>query len=225
MYGIVYLALNKANNKAYVGQTIQSLAKRRAGHYVRAKKNKRNSYFYNALRKYKRSDWKWSIIVRCDSQEELDKEEIAHIQKYDDDGLGYNMTLGGGRSIGYEHTEEVRRNMSASHKGIKLSDEHRKAISEAMKGRILTKEHRKNISEFRQGMVFNENHCKNMSKGRIGKYMGAEHPNAKAVLCIETDRVYDTLTEAAKEVGISIGWLSEAMIGKRKAGGYNWIFV
>jgi ribosomal protein L32 len=52
-----------------------------------------------------------------------------------------------GAPIGYSHSEESRKIMSESHKGIsnKISDEAKKRMSEAQKKRIITKEHRDKI--------------------------------------------------------------------------------
>jgi hypothetical protein len=36
----------------------------------------------------------------------LDAMEIAFISFYDSVNLGYNLSLGGGGSLGYKHTEE-----------------------------------------------------------------------------------------------------------------------
>jgi len=36
----------------------------------------------------------------------LDKLEIAYISFYDSVNTGYNLSLGGGGTLGYKHTEE-----------------------------------------------------------------------------------------------------------------------
>jgi hypothetical protein len=55
---------------------------------------------------------------------------------------------------------------------------------------------------------------------------GKHNPRAKAVRCIETGKVFDTISGAAKEVGVHSGKIVAVCKGKRKsAGGYGWEYV
>lgn len=45
---IIYKAVNKINNKCYIGQTIRKLERRKCEHLY----NRNNSYFHNAIKKY-----------------------------------------------------------------------------------------------------------------------------------------------------------------------------
>jgi hypothetical protein len=47
---------------------------------------------------------------------------------------------------GYKHTQQTKKNMSASQKGKTLSEEAKKHLSVVMAGRIFTDEHKKNLS-------------------------------------------------------------------------------
>lgn len=204
MYGIIYVVMNKTNGKAYVGQTTGSLAIRKSKHYYRTKECKLNHHFYNALRKYKKAVWEWVIVAKCDSKEELDREEIAYIQFYG--GLGYNMREGGAHG--------------------KFSEEACKKVSEAKEGKKLSKEHCDDISKTLRGKKKSKKHCRNISKAMKGKNMGVKRYNAKAVICIETSRVYGAIHEAARETGMSFGNISKVLNGKTKtAGGFHWKFV
>ena len=92
-YGIIYSAYNKINGKRYVGQTIQLLCERRAGHYNKDK----NIYFHRALTKYNKEDWKWQIIDVGYSKEDLDNKEKFWIEFFEcrNPEKGYNILEGG----------------------------------------------------------------------------------------------------------------------------------
>ena len=62
MKGIIYKATNKKNGKVYVGQTTNTLERRKRGHKDRAKNTNYNSHFHNAIRKYGFDVFKWEII-------------------------------------------------------------------------------------------------------------------------------------------------------------------
>ena len=46
-------------------------------------------------------------------------------------------------------------------------------------------------------------------------YSGAENPNAKRVLCIETGVVYETMNDAAKDTGCNASKISAVCHGQR----------
>ena len=54
---IIYKAVNKVNNKVYIGQSINSIAHRKAQHYREAKSKQENNYFHNAFLKYSEEDF------------------------------------------------------------------------------------------------------------------------------------------------------------------------
>ena len=55
---------------------------------------------------------------------------------------------------------------------------------------------------------------------------GAKHPQAKKVRCVETGQVFDTVTEAATEFGISTGNICKCCKGVYKqTGGFHWEYV
>lgn len=105
MYGIIYKVLNINNNKIYIGQTIKSLEERKFYHYYRANnKLNINTHFINALRKYPKTDFIWSIIDTAETKEELNNKEIYWIKYYDSINNGYNIQQGGNLT-GYNSDE------------------------------------------------------------------------------------------------------------------------
>lgn len=95
IYGIVYCATNKINNKKYIGQTVRELERRKQEHISNAKSNGKYAFHY-ALRNYGEENFEWGIIDTANNIEELDEKERYWIKFYNTylDG-GYNMALGG----------------------------------------------------------------------------------------------------------------------------------
>lgn len=150
--GIIYRAKNILTCECYIGQTIQTITKRKQIHEREASNYKHpNKYFHNALRKYGQQNFKWEIMSYCKNKFQRDMMEIFYIGYYRINGGVYNLTDGGDGSVGYKATEETR-----------------KKQSENMLGRVYGEEHRKNISRGRTGIIFTEKHCKNISKSHLG---------------------------------------------------------
>lgn len=186
-YGIVYKATNKINGKSYIGQTTQSLDRRKRSHISRALNNMDGAYFHRALNKYGKINFKWCVIKNCYSLDDLNKFEIKFIREYDTFNNGYNLDLGGKGSIGFRHSEETKRKMSLSKRGKRnpnygrvFSEEHRVKLSIAGKNRIqlkgkeslnygrkLSDDHRKRISISNKGRVCSEETKNKISETRI----------------------------------------------------------
>jgi hypothetical protein len=110
-YGCIYKITNLMNRKCYIGQTTQEYSAYIQKHFKRAmreydilKESKGKKYFYNAIRKYGKENFKIEILGFCHSLEELNEAEIESIwlfRSYGSDGenednlYGYNRTLGG----------------------------------------------------------------------------------------------------------------------------------
>lgn len=173
-YGVVYKCTNKINGKCYIGQTTKSLDHRIKRHFKVSKFTK--YHFHKALNKYGQDSFKWEVIGRCFSREELNKMEIYYIEYFDTYKYGYNSTKGGEGNIskcsdktkekisntlkewnkynenplkGKKHTEESRRNMSLAQKGKHVGKNNH------FYGKTHTLESRKKISD---ALMATENH-------------------------------------------------------------------
>ncbi len=95
IYGIIYKITNNVNKKIYIGQTIQSLAKRKAVHKNKSKNG--NYYIQRAIRKYGWDNFSWETIHEGSNKKELNTKEIEYINIYESNNpsKGYNMTKGG----------------------------------------------------------------------------------------------------------------------------------
>ena len=152
MYGIIYKATGPSG-LVYIGQTINSLATRKAHHALRTKKGDKRSAFHIALLEHGFSAFQWEQIDTAETAEELDAKEkhwIAHYQS-DNPAHGYNGTDGGIKTV---YSPETRRKISEAKKGKpngkkgkRYTPEHCRHISEANKGRVISEEHRRKISD------------------------------------------------------------------------------
>ncbi len=216
------------NGKAYIGITRQNPVKRWGGgaNYVH------NEHFYNAILKYGWDNIKHEILYADLTKEEAEQKEIELIALYKSDNreYGYNIEHGG-NAIG-KFSEESRAKLSKAlkgrtawnkgistvpwNKGIQVSDEEKKRLGELRKGKP---------SSFK-GKHHSEETKKILSEAHKGKMTGGNHPRAKKVLCIETNTIYNTLAEAARETNISNVCICHCCKGTTKsAGGFHWKYV
>jgi hypothetical protein len=111
------------------------------------------------------------------------------------------------------HTPETKQKISIANRGKKQPprcEEHRKKLSEALRGRVFTAEHRANISRAKSGAATS----------------GKNNSHPKAVLCVETGVVFDTIKDAGEFTGGSPKNIIACCRGRLKtSGGYHWRYV
>ena len=157
---VIYGVKNLVNNKWYIGQTVKTLRKRMSDHIS----SKDNLYFHKAIRKYGKEKFQWEILHETDDLDDLNKSEIFYIQYYDSlVPNGYNLTTGGEN---YICSDETKRKMSESKKGLQYSEEHKRKMSESKKGCIsnrkgciLSEETKNKMSESKKGCISNRKGC------------------------------------------------------------------
>lgn len=130
-------------------------------------------------------------------------------------------------------SEETKRKMSNSRKGNqnakgkrwKLNAQQRERRRQTALGntyclgRKLTAYHRQRIIESNKTRVLSEDTIKKMSESHKGKA-------TKKVRCIETDMIFNSISEAAIFVGKSITGIIACCKGKQKTcAGYHWEYV
>lgn len=179
MTGIIY-KYTSPSGKSYIGQTIHP--KERIEQHRRMVGN--SKVFHSAIKKYGFDNFTYEVLVTVDLDDEqelkqkLDFFEKFYIRKYHTFGEnGYNMTVGGGGTLGSTHTvsEETRRRLSEINKGKHLSDETRHKISEVQKGKVLSEETKRRISEANKGNknclgnTLSEEHKHNISEANKGR--------------------------------------------------------
>lgn len=220
---LIYMATNKGNGKMYIGQTVGGLRRRKRRHISDALSKRDNMYFHKAIRKYGSDNFNWIIIHNyITTIEDLNVLEIFYIKKYNSFGeFGYNLNAGGNNALA---SEETKKRMSESgkgkNKGKKRSEETKRRISETNKGRKLSEKTKRRISEAQSGKKFSEDHKKKMSEVRKGKRCGKD--NSQATPITIGDKYFDTITEAAKFIGVSRSTIRDRILHKTKWKNYHY---
>lgn len=194
---------------------------------------KHNEYFFRAILKYGWDHFTHEILAEGLTREAACEIEIALIAKYKSNNpvYGYNITAGGDHA---EHAPATIEKISAAKRGRVLEEEHRRKISEANKGKPLSDEHRQKLSDAHRGKVLSEEHRQKMSAAHQGvrrsaetkaKIQEASRNRMKRVICIETNEVYNSLSEASRKNQIHQSAISGCCNGiYQTAGGKHWRF-
>lgn len=183
-YGLIYQAINKVNNKSYIGRTSKSLKERIQKHIRATRSYSRFYYFQNALVKYGFNSFDWNILCYCNSKDELWSRETYFIDYFRTYKTDYNLTLGGdGSSITPEIREKIRRSKIGKNNpmygkrgkdcpnfGAIRSKEMRKQISDSLKGHI----------PWNKGLLQSEKHRKGNSEGHKKQYI-VTTPNGREI--------------------------------------------
>lgn len=176
MNGVIYKAVNRFNQKIYIGQS-WNFYKRKNEHLNQAIAGYYDYPFHQAIRKYGKENFDWEILCECFTQEDLNFAEQVFIDYYGgiNDKRNYNAREGGSLGklsnetkikiskansgsrnymFGKTHSKKTRKIISKTHKGRSLTEEHRRKIGEAGIGRIVSCETRNKMSKNNKG----ENH-------------------------------------------------------------------
>lgn len=121
--GIIYGYYQPTTNKWYVGRTINEKQR----YYVHKKSAERNlkTAIARAFKKYGFDSFEYHILEELFEKninvlnEKLNEREIFYIAEKDSLKNGYNLVEGGGSCTGLVHSEESRKKMSESRKGVK----------------------------------------------------------------------------------------------------------
>lgn len=206
----VYCHTNKTNGKRYVGITKQDpLARWHNGYGYRGQT------FFRAIEKYGWEGFTHEILFTGLCETEAKEKERQLIAKWETNSPehGYNITVGGDGTVGYRHKELSKIKMSVAHRGKRLSSHTKAKMSVAAKGKNKSEETKAKMREY----------ATNRSKEHREK-LGAF--DCRAVLCVETNVVYPTVTEAQRATGINHSNICAVCRGKRQTtGGYHWRYV
>jgi hypothetical protein len=204
------------------------------GKYERANnRHRRNQKWFNIVAK---TEYKVQIILDELTLDEAKEKEIEFISLYGrsdkKEGSLCNLTDGGEGNPGRIVSEEWRRNKSIEQKGRKKSEEFKQKRREYMTGRKMPEECRqKHIERMRtnhptKGKKMSEEARRNISEGHKGIFAGDKHPNwgkfgsdnplTKKVMCTKTNKIWNSVRDAAKELGIGYSTITNRLNGQKK---------
>ena len=237
------------NKKAYVGITNQEPKKR----WANGKGYKSNPYINNAIEKYGWDNVIHKVLYDNLSKNEAEEKEVELIKKYKSNNrnFGYNIENGGKcvgtvsqetkNKIGLKSKEfwkdvAYREKQRIAHigkypdnTGRKRTLEERQKISQATKGIIpwnkgkpMSLEVKEKLRVINKGKTLSDYHKERLHEGSLKAGKNREKP----VICIETNKIYESIKIAAIENNTYHSNIIKAINGERKtAGGYTWKYV
>jgi group I intron endonuclease len=137
IYGIVYKVTNLIDGNIYIGQTVQSLWRRRRAHENLSCRP--STYFHRALAKHGFANFTWDIVESCSTKDCLHEREQFWIDHFACMApAGYNSAEGG---KGGAYLESHKQRISIAMTGRKLSAETRQKLGLAHRGKKLSPAH------------------------------------------------------------------------------------
>lgn len=143
----IYIIKNIINNKCYIGST-SHINQRKKEHFSRLyNQTHHNIHLQNSYNKYGKDAFIFEIIEVVDYKNGgkltlLDREQYyINILKPE-----YNILQIAGSTLGYNHSEEIKDQISKSLLGVKKSKIHAQHIKECQKGKTLSEEHKHKLS-------------------------------------------------------------------------------
>jgi group I intron endonuclease len=150
---IIYCAQHKINGKVYIGQTIRTLEQRKKKHAKDANCHT-HIFFSRAIIKYGIDSFDWTILCHCNSQKELNEQEIKLIKQYraTNRKYGYNSAPGGNgfapEKHSHKHSEATRQLLSQKSKKFWENNPEKQALIKVKQKEWLAKpESRKQLGD------------------------------------------------------------------------------
>lgn len=223
----MYISIPPPSGKVYIGITRDTPQHRwRGGNgYVT------NAYFKRAIDKYGWPNFAHEILYTGLSESAAVQKEIELIAFYDSTNPenGYNRSPGGDlvSSItaekisngltGKKHSPESRRKMSLARKGKPLSDRQKKGLSES---------HKSNPKVIAHVLTLNRSKIGIPKLDEQKKRISLSQPSRRRVRNMDTGRIFDCISDAAKACNGAPQNITSACRGRKlRAYGYRWEYV
>lgn len=228
----IYRCLCTANNKSYIGQSVNVRIRKRTHERLLENNKHKNIHLQNAYNKYGKECFKWSVLEYCD-KEKMDEREMYWIKYYDSYSNGFNRNKGGQYACDYEKAIKHKETVSACmFQYWQNADDKRKEFSERMKGRnnpMYGKRGKLSPSYGRHGnnnSMLGKHQTEQAKELNREKHLGLKNKNAKPIICIETQTFYESQGDAKRKTGIDDTSINKVLRQvKKTAGGYHWRYA
>ena len=206
----VYQHKNKINGKVYIGITSQKPEQRWGSQGCNYKSS---PHFYSAIQKYGWDNFEHNILFTDLTKEQACLKEQELIKEYNSTNreFGYNSTSGGDI---FTMNEETKQKMSQAMIGNQnglghpCSEEKKEKISNAQKGRKFTEEHKQKLSEAAKN--------RHVPCSEEKKQILKEKSHKKSVYCEELDKIFESVQECSRQLGIPATSISKLCNGRGK---------
>lgn len=207
---IVYQHKNKINGKVYIGITSQKPEQRWGSQGCNYKSS---PHFYSAIQKYGWDNFEHNILFTELTKEQACLKEQELIKEYNSMNreFGYNSTSGGDI---FTMNEETKQKISQAMMGNQnnlghpCSEEKKKKISNAQKGREFTEKHKQKLSEAAKN--------RHVPCSEEKKQILKEKSHKKPVYCEELDKIFESVQECGRQLGIPATNISKLCNGRGK---------
>ena len=206
----VYQHKNKINGKVYIGITSQKLERRWGSQGCNYKSS---PHFYSAIQKYGWDNFEHNILFTDLTKEQACLKEQELIKEYNSMNreFGYNSTSGGDIFTMNEETKQkISQAMIGNQNGLghSCSEEKKEKISNAQKGRKFTEEHKQKLSEAAKN--------RHVPCSEEKKQILKEKSHKKSVYCEELDKIFESVQECSRQLGIPATNISKLCNGRGK---------
>ena len=185
------------SGKVYIGQTKNEKERKRRHIYDSLKGIE--TAFCRAIRKYGFESFSYEVIVRDVPDYMIDAFERYWIHFYNScHGEGYNAEEGGFRAtINQDTKDRISKTLTGTKQSQKTKD--------LRNSKLL-------------GQKRNKEQIYNYRKGQKKYYI--------PVLCVETGKVYESIAEAQRALGVEKSHIGNVCTGRRKSSlGYTWKYI
>jgi group I intron endonuclease len=201
--------ITSPSKRTYIGQSTD-IARRFRSYRGNYSSIKAQVKLYASLQKHGADNHVFEIIQECNS-EDLNEIERYYIELYNsfDKLCGLNIS----RGMYTPMSDETKIKIGIANTGKKMSDDARKRMSD--KGKMVwSEERRKKMSEF-QKSIPHKDKGRHYEKKRVAK-IGGNNPNARKVINIATNELFNTIKEASISLSIKYATLWCYLVGSRE---------